>query len=274
MSILEEIFTYKRVEVARQKQVRPLSLVRAEAEAAPQAPDFLASLVNRDHSTPALIAEVKRQSPSRGILVQDFDPIRLARIYRENGAAAVSVLTDTRYFGGSLEDLLRVSASMRSGGSLQPAPVLRKDFIFDPYQLYEARAAGAAAALLISAALSPALLNDLHALAGELGLAALVEVHQEDELEAAFSCRPRLVGINNRDLHTFKVNLSATLRLLPQLPAGTLVVAESGIHTAGDVACLAAAGVDAILVGEAIVSAPDPAGKVRELAGPRSHSSS
>jgi indole-3-glycerol phosphate synthase len=175
------------------------------------------------------------------------------------------------YFGGSLEDLRQVSAYMRSVGSLPPVPVLRKDFIFDPYQLYEARAAGAAAVLLITAALSPALLNDLYALAGELGLAALVEVHQESELEVTLGCQPRLVGINNRDLHTFTVDLSTTLRLRPQLPAGTLVVAESGIRTADDVACLAAPGVDGILVGEAIVSAPDPGGKVRELSGRRSH---
>jgi indole-3-glycerol phosphate synthase len=213
-----------------------------------------------------LIAEVKRRSPSRGLLSPDFDPLRLAGLYRQNGAAAVSVLTDERYFGGSLDDLRLVASALRTGVSRSPVPVLRKDFIFHPYQLYEARAAGAAAVLLIAALLSPVQLCDLHALALELGLLPLVEVHREEELAGVLDCHPRLVGINNRDLHTFATDLATTYRLRPQVPADIAVVSESGIHTAQDIAQLTDAGVDAVLVGEAILSAPDPAAKVRELA--------
>jgi indole-3-glycerol phosphate synthase len=267
MSILAEIFEHKQAEVAQGMRERPLSTVRRRAEAAPHPPDSLAALTGSTGQTPALIAEVKRRSPSRGLLAESFDPVRLARLYQENGAAAVSVLTDMRYFGGSLEHLQLVAGAMDSAGVSPPLPVLRKDFIFHPYQLYEARLAGAAAVLLIAALLSPAQLCDLHALALELGLQPLVEVHQEAELEAVLFCRPRLIGINNRDLRTFAVSLATTYRLRPRVPSGVTVVAESGIHTAKDIEGLAAAGVDAVLVGEAILRAPDVAAKVRELAG-------
>jgi indole-3-glycerol phosphate synthase len=281
MSVLDDIMAHKRDEVAQQRAQRPLAEVRAAAEAISPPLDFVAALRETRirastqalpfaHSPalprPALIAEIKRRSPSRGLLAPDFDPLLLARVYRENGAACISVLTDERYFGGSLEDL----SGVRSQESV--IPLLRKDFVCDPYQIYQARAAGADAVLLIVAALTPKLLRDLHALARRLGMAALVEVHTAEELETAMTCDPALVGINNRDLHTFAVTLATTERLCRALPAEVCVVAESGIHNAVDVATVAAisrpdiVGVDAILVGEALVTAPDVAARVRILA--------
>ena len=268
MSVLDDIMAHKRDEVTQQQARRPLVEVRAAAKAAPPPPDFVSTLRGAA-ARPALIAEIKRRSPSRGLLAPDFDPLRLARIYRENGAACISVLTDEKYFGGSLENL----AGVRSQEST--IPLLCKDFVCDPYQVYQARVAGADAVLLIVAALTPELLRDLHALARGLGMAALVEVHTAEELETAMTCDPALVGINNRDLHTFAVSLATTERLCRALPAGVCVVAESGIHNAADVATVAAisrpdvTGVDAILVGEALVTAQDVGAKVRELAQPR-----
>jgi indole-3-glycerol phosphate synthase len=193
----------------------------------------------------------------------DFDPLKLARIYAANGAAAISVLTDERYFGGALENLSRIAAL---GLGL---PLLRKDFIFDCYQLLEARLAGASAVLLITAMLDPAQLADLMAAAGKLSLEALVEVHTRDEVMQALDAEARLVGVNNRDLHTFNVSLETTLQLRTSVPADVLLVSESGIHRQQDIQRLAAAGVDAVLVGESLVTAPDVAAKVRELASPQ-----
>ena len=265
MTILEEIFAHKRVELELFKQVKPMAQAQAEAAQAPPPLDFTAALLEARGAFPALIAEVKRASPSRGVLVSDFDPVRLARIYRENGAAAISVLTDERYFQGSLDHLNRIAASFAP--LPERPPLLRKDFIFDEYQLYEARAAGADAVLLIVAGLEQGRLRALHALALELGMASLVEVHSLEELNTALNCDPLLVGINNRDLHNFSVSLETTLKLRPFIPAGICVVAESGIHTPQDVACLHQAGVDAILVGEALVTAADIPGQVRRLSG-------
>jgi indole-3-glycerol phosphate synthase len=208
---------------------------------------------------PSLIAEVKKRSPSRGLLNLDFDPLRLARVFEENGAAAVSVLTDEKYFGGSLDHLSMLA-------SRNPRrPLLRKDFLCDPYQVYESRAAGADAVLLIAAGLEPGLLHDLHDLACSLGMTPLVEIHSSTEIQAALGCQPVLLGINNRDLGNFTVQIGTTLKLVPILPPGLPVVAESGIHTRQDVSRLAEAGVHAVLVGEALAAAPDVAGKVREL---------
>jgi indole-3-glycerol phosphate synthase len=186
--------------------------------------------------------------------------VELAAIYKQNGAAAISVLTEERFFQGSLTFLEQI-ASAKIG-----LPLLRKDFIFDSYQLYEARRAGASAVLLIAAGLDPGLLFELHDQALTLGLAPLVEVHSLSELEAILPCQPGLVGINNRDLHDFSVKLETSLRLRQHIPPQALVVAESGIHTARDVDCLAEAGIDAILVGEALVTAVDIGAKVRSLA--------
>ena len=260
MTILDEIFADKRLEVARRKRETPLPALREAADARPQAIDFSAALRSARRA-PALIAEVKAASPSRGVLLPDFDPVSLARIYAQNGASAISVLTDEKYFKGSL-DYLRQIAYL--GLNL---PLLRKDFICDPYQIYEARAAGADALLLIAAHLPSALLADLLALTAELGMSALVEVHTRSELESVIPLAPRLIGINNRDLHDFTVRLETTLALIPLAPPDACLVAESGIHTPQDVARLAGAGVHAILVGEALVTAPDIAAQVRALAG-------
>jgi indole-3-glycerol phosphate synthase len=279
MSILEEIFTHKREEVARKKLAEPLPAVRRGAESAPPPVEFIPALIKRTSpvrvaipgmeparrsALPALIAEVKRGSPSRGVLSRDFDPLRLAQIYRENGAAAISVLTDERYFGGCLDHLRQIAAGRPADPDLR-LPLLRKDFIYDPYQVYEARRAQADAVLLITAALPPALLRELQELALELGMAALVEVHTSGELETALECGAQLIGINNRDLHDFTTSLETTLRLRPLIPPGIPVVAESGIHGVEDARRLSQSGVDAILVGEALVTAEDVAGKVREF---------
>ena len=257
MSILEEIFEHKRSEVFRQREILPLAQVKLQAEAAQPPQDFVAALLG-GRSRPSLIAEVKFASPSRGSFALREDPLALAAVYQDNGAAAVSVLTDERYFKGHL-DHLRVIAE-----HFATLPLLRKEFIFDPYQLFQSRAAGASAVLLIAAALSHSQFRELHQISYDLGMAALVEVHSSEELQAALSCGPNLIGINNRNLSDFSVNLNITRDLLPEIPAGICVVSESGIHTPADYSDL---DVDAILVGEAIATAPDVAAKVRDLAG-------
>jgi indole-3-glycerol phosphate synthase len=262
MSILDEIFANKRQEVARQKQLVPLAGLKAQIEQLDPPLDFIEALRGRHRQHPALIAEVKRASPSRGLLVHAFDPLSLARVYVENGAAAISVLTDERYFKGHLDHLRQIANKVKG----RQVPLLRKDFIFDPYQIYEARLAGADAILLIATALEPARLFDLHALALQLGLAPLVEIHNRTELDIALDCDPILLGINNRDLKDFTVDLKTTLQLRPLVPEAVCLVSESGIHTPDDVNLLASAGVDAILVGEALVTAPDVAAQVRSLA--------
>jgi indole-3-glycerol phosphate synthase len=262
ISILDEIFEYKRLEIAHSKRARPLDSLVEQASSAPPAYDFLGALRER-RGCPALIAEIKQRSPSRGQLAQQFDPLTLARLYAQNGARAISVLTDVRYFGGSLEILQAVAALPGR------PPLLRKDFICDVYQLYESRAAGADAILLIVAGLGEVELRELYLQSLELGLTPLVEVHTLPELEAGLKLNPLLVGINNRDLKTFEVNLDTTLNLRPYIPQEVMLVAESGICSYEDVDRLAQAGVDAILVGEALVTAPDIAAKVRELAGVR-----
>ena len=260
MSILDEIFASKRLEVEAAQKQRPLVEVRRMAESAAAALPFAGALRRPSLQAPLrLIAEVKCASPSRGLLAAHFDPIQLATIYQQNGAAAISVLTDARYFKGALLYLEQIAA-------LQPRlPLLRKDFIYDPYQVYEGRASGADAILLIAAYLDLQQLADLHALVCALGMDALVEVHNGDELEQALTVSPTLVGINNRDLHDFKVDLDTCLRLRASIPSSVTVVAESGIHSAADVSRLAAAGMDAMLVGEALVTAADTALKIRSL---------
>jgi len=254
-TILEEIIAWKRDEIVRHKRARPAEVVRARAALAPPPRDFAAALRSPGVS---LIAEVKRASPSKGLLCHDFDAVALARTYEDNGAAAISVLTDQHFFQGNLNHLRAVRQNVR-------LPVLRKDFILDPYQVYESRLAGADAVLLIVAALSDGDLKALYQLVHELGMAALVEVHNEAELERALQISPRIVGINNRDLRTFEVDLETTARLRPLIPTDVILVAESGVHTRADVARLAAIGADAMLVGQALVQAPDIGHKVREL---------
>ncbi len=267
MSILNEIFAHKRQEVAAAKARLPESRLELQALAAPTPPGFLAALLDFQRPAPRLIAEVKQRSPSKGLLCPDFAPLELARVYAANGAAAISVLTDEHFFGGSLEHLQTIACAMQAGELPKTLPLLRKDFIFDRYQLLEARAAGASAALLIAAMLPEADLRNLAAEAHALGLAALVEVHTRAELDKALDCGAQIIGVNNRDLHTFKVTLETTLALLPHIPAGIPCVAESGIHSRADIDRLAEAGVSAILVGEALVTAPNRGEKVRLFAG-------
>ncbi len=221
--------------------------------------DFAAALRRGPGEPLRLIAEVKRASPSAGP-IREGDPLYFARAMAGGGAAAISVLTEERYFGGRLDDLARVTAGV-------PVPVLRKDFRVDPYPLWEARAAGASAALLIVAMLSDAELATLLREAAALGLAALVEVHDRPELERALAAGAGIVGINNRNLKTLQVDTETTFALRPLVPPGTLVVSESGQRTRADLGRLAAAGVDATLIGEAIMRAEDVEGKVRELLG-------
>lgn len=254
-TVLDRILDHKLEEVALSRSRTPLDvLVQAAALAGP--PRDLANALRGP--TVALIAEIKHASPSKGVLIEHFDPIALGTVYEANGAAAISVLTDAAFFQGSLDDLRAVRAAV-------DLPVLRKDFVIDPYQVYEARAAGADAVLLIAAALEDAQLADLHALAQDLKLAVLVEVHDEHELERALRIAPSLVGINNRDLRTFQVDPATTLRLARLVPQDVTRVAESGIFSGEHVRQMAAAGAHAVLVGEALVRAGDTAALVREL---------
>ena len=259
MSILDEIFAHKRLEVAAAQREIPAAALEAAITETPSPPDFAAAISGTLGSAPNLIAEIKHRSPSKGILCPQFDPLKLAHTYAQNGAHAISVLTDEKYFGGSLEILRQIS---ELGLGL---PLLRKDFIFDRYQLLEARIAGASAVLLIVAMLSPIQLNQLIVAAHELGLQALVETHNVTEVTQALAAGARIVGVNNRNLHTFVVNLDTCLYLRSSIPAEVVMVAESGIRTTVDVAALSASGVDAMLLGEALVTAADIGAKVREL---------
>ncbi len=206
----------------------------------------------------AIIAEVKRRSPSRGLIRADFDPVRIAGEYEKNGAAAVSVLTDATFFGGSNEDL----AAVKKAISL---PVLRKEFIIDPWQIHETRAIGADALLLIAAILDKSELREYRELAASLGLASLVEVHDRQELEAALDAGAEIIGINNRDLRTFITDITTSRALAPLIPAGRIVVAESGIRSRREVETLMQAGVRAFLIGETLVAAPDIGTALRGL---------
>jgi indole-3-glycerol phosphate synthase len=217
--------------------------------------DFLAALTGR---LPAIIAEVKKASPSKGLLAAEFDPASISRSYEEGGAAALSVLTDEKHFLGSLSDLESARAAVR-------LPVLRKDFTIDPYHVHQAAAHGADATLLIAAILSERQLRDFRELAERYRMAALVEVHDEEELAPAVASGARLIGVNNRDLHTFEVNLGTALRLAETIPAGVVRVAESGIHSGGDIERLRAAGYQAFLVGEHLMKSGDPAAALRAL---------
>jgi indole-3-glycerol phosphate synthase len=259
-TFLDRIVAHKREEVAARRERTPLAEVERIARDQSPALDFAGAL-----SAPGmrLIAEVKGASPSKGVLIDPFDPPAIAADYLAAGADAISVLTDEHFFHGSLDQLRAVKALSLAGAT--PRPVLRKDFLLDRYQVAEARAADADAILLIVAMLSDTELRDLHAAAHEYGMAALVEVHNEAEAERAVAAGATLIGINNRDLHSFKVDLAVTERLAPLLPTGVTIVGESGIGTAADVQRLAAAGVDAILVGESLVKAPDRGAAIREL---------
>lgn len=257
--ILDEIIAAKRQELALQKEQVPLAALQEQIAGQP-APLSLSEALTSGGIR--LVAEVKKASPSRGLLCPDFDPLRLAGVYTSNGAAAISVLTDLR-FQGELAHLAQIKSSGASGS----APVLRKDFIFDPYQVYEARAAGADAFLLIVSMLTPQLLKELLNLGHRMGMECLVEIHDEDELETVVESGAGIIGINNRDLRTFTTDLAVTQRLAPLLPKDKVVVSESGIFNREHLEQLGGGLVNAVLVGEALVTAPDVAAKVRELTG-------
>lgn len=258
-TILDNIVSEKRQELALQKREVPLASLfeRIASQATPIC--FSEALQGNDVR---LIAEVKKASPSRGLLCADFDPVRLAGIYASNGAAAISVLTDPR-FQGELEHIVQIKLAEASGN----VPVLRKDFIFDPYQVYEARSVGADALLLIVAILSPQQLQELFGLSRQLGMQCLVEVHNQEELRVAVEAGAEIIGINNRDLRTFTTDMAVTERLVTRVPKGKITVSESGINSREDLRRLGEFGVNAVLVGEALVTAGDVAEKVRELSG-------
>ena len=256
--ILEEIVSVKRLEVERAKAETPVEELRQLIERRP-APLNLAGALMGD--SVRIIAECKKTSPAAGLLRPDYDAASIAELYAENGAAAISVLTNVDHFHGSIDDLERVSGVMAP----RSIPVLRKDFVFDTYQVYESRARGADAVLLIAGILSAQYLADLMDTASRLWLQCLVEVHDEGELRLALSAGAEIIGINNRDLHTFTTDLAVTERLAGQAPPGKIIVSESGIRDRGDVARVARAGADAVLVGETLLTAPDPGAKLREL---------
>jgi indole-3-glycerol phosphate synthase len=263
--ILDEIMGYHREQLPKIMRDVPLEDVRAFARMAGPTVSLGAALARPGVG---LIAECKKASPSKGLLVPHYNAVELAQTFVQSGASAVSVLTDARHFQGALEDLRDVSEAlerMRSPLTRQRAPVLRKDFIFHPYQVYEARAAGADALLLIVAVLGDHDLRELLALTHDLKMEALVEVHDEAELARAAALPLTVLGINNRNLQTFEVDLQTAARLRPLAPEGVRVVAESGIRTPEDVATVAAAGVDGVLVGEALVTSKNTAGAVRRL---------
>jgi indole-3-glycerol phosphate synthase len=260
MGLLDDIVARKRVAVAERKAARPLATLEARAALLPPPRDLAAALTPRAPGQVRLLAELKRASPVAGVLARDFDPVAHAPEYVAGGAAALSVLTDV-HFQGSLADLEAVRRQV-------DCPLLQKDFVVDTYQAWEARVHGADGILLIVSVLNRARLAELYQAAKALGLSALVEVHDERELAIAADLGAGLIGINNRDLTTFRTDLATTERLAPGVPPGARIVAESGIATRADVVRVAAAGAHAILVGEALSRSGDPTGKARELLGP------
>ncbi len=258
-TILRRILARKREEVAERSARKPLAQLRGEVQTCPPARDFAGALAARaDGGEPAVIAEVKKASPSKGVIRPDFDPAAIAASYERGGAACLSVLTDIDFFQGADEYL-------ETAKNACALPVLRKDFTVDPWQIYESRALGADCILLIVAALGQTELVALHDLAREVGLDVLVEVHSRDELERALALSSPLLGINNRDLHNFETTLETTFDLLDQVPADKLVITESGLHTRADVEAMLAREVRGFLVGEAFMRAADPGEELRKL---------
>lgn len=258
MTILDEIYKYKLIEVYENKKRIPLNVIKENIKKS-LSTRSLSDALKTDVNI-SIIAEIKKASPSMGILRENFNPIELARIYEANGASAISVLTDEKFFHGSLSYLTEVRSTVR-------LPVLRKDFIVDPYQIYEAREAGADAILLIAALLSKEELQDFLLLASELEMDCLVEVHSENELKTVLQTNASIIGINNRDLKTFITDLETTLRLRPLIPSGKIIVSESGIKSRKDIEVLLENGVNAVLVGETLMQSNNIPEKLHELLG-------
>jgi indole-3-glycerol phosphate synthase len=257
--VLKRILAVKAEEVRRGSEARPLKRLREGLEGLAPPRDFLGALkAAAQAGRPGVIAEIKKASPSAGVLRADFDPAAIARTYAAAGAHCLSILTDAEFFQGGADCLER-------GRAACALPVLRKDFIIDAWQVYESRLMGADAILLIAAALGDAALADLAGLASDLGMDALIEVHDETELDRALALHPPFIGINNRDLHSFATDAGTTLKLLPKIPAGCLVVTESGIRNRADVQRMHGAGVQAFLIGETFMRANDPGEKLAEL---------
>jgi indole-3-glycerol phosphate synthase len=255
MSTLQDIVDHKVRDLEARRRDRPLRTLRDAPLFARPRRDFAAALAAPGRR---IVAEVKRSSPSLGRIRDDFDPVAIAAGYAAAGAAAISVLTEERFFEGSLEYLAAIRERV-------DVPLLRKDFLFEPYQLYEARAAGADAFLLIAAILRTEVIRELVALGREMEMTALVEVHTAEQLERALAAGATVIGINNRDLDTFVTRLETGLELLGAVPAGCMVVIESGLKTAADLARFEAVGVRAFLIGETFMRAPDPGAALREL---------
>lgn len=259
--ILEKIVAVKLQEVAAARKRKSLDFVRADAESRVLTRDFVGALRDKIAAgKPAVIAEVKKASPSKGVIRADFIPADIAQSYAEHGAACLSVLTDVQFFQGEVDFLKQARASCQ-------LPVLRKDFMVDPYQIYESRCMGADAVLLIAACLDDAQMKEMEAIALGLDMAVLVEVHDQAELERALKLKTPLLGINNRNLKTFEVSLDTTLTLRALVPSDKLLVTESGINTRDDVLRMGAAGVNAFLVGEAFMRAPEPGEALAALFG-------
>lgn len=257
--ILDKIVAVKREEVAAALKRKSLDLMRADAESRVLTRDFVGALrAKLAQGQAGVIAEIKKASPSKGVLREDFIPADIAQTYAEHGAACLSVLTDVQFFQGAVDYLKQARASCQ-------LPVLRKDFIVDAYQVYESRVMGADAILLIAAILDDAQMKAFEAIARSLDMAVLVEVHDEVELARALKLKTPLIGVNNRNLKTFEVSLDTTLRLMQQVPADRLLVTESGIRNREDVLRMGAAGVNAFLVGEAFMLAPDPGAALADL---------
>jgi indole-3-glycerol phosphate synthase len=261
-NILDKIVAVKREEIAAASKRKPLAVVRADAESRVLTRDFVWALRAKIAAAqPAVIAEIKKASPSKGVLREDFIPADIAQSYAEQGAACLSVLTDVQFFQGCVDYLKQARASCQ-------LPVLRKDFMVDAYQIYESRAMGADCILLIAACLDDAQMKDFEAIARSLDMAVLVEVHDGAELARALRLKTPLIGVNNRDLKTFEVSLQTTLDLMQDLPKDRLLVCESGIHTRDDVLRMGSAGVNAFLVGEAFMRAADPGAALASLFAP------
>ena len=257
--ILNQIVAVKREEVAAAMRKKSLDVMRADAESRVLTRDFVGALrAKAAAGQPAVIAEIKKASPSKGVLCEDFIPADIAQSYAEHGAACLSVLTDVQFFQGSIDYLKQARASCQ-------LPVLRKDFIIDAYQVYESRAMGADAILLIASILDDAQMKAFEAIARSLDMAVLVEVHDAGELARALKLKTPLIGVNNRNLKTFEVSLDNTLTLMGGVPADRLLITESGIHTREDVLRMGAAGINAFLVGEAFMRAPDPGAALEAL---------
>lgn len=256
-NILDEIVFYKKESLEKQKRIVSLDVLKKGISNLEQTRDFAKAISGKGIS---IIAEIKKASPSKGIIRKDFDPVQIARIYEENGAKAISVLTEEKYFLGSIDYLKQVKDVVK-------LPILRKDFIFDEYQIYEARVKGADAALLIAGILDKNKLKDFLDLSRSLGMSCLVEVHNKEELDKVLSTGAKIIGINNRDLKTFKTDINTTIELIKDIPSDKIVVSESGINTHEDVLRLKDVGVKAFLIGEALMREKDIGKKIRELMG-------